>query len=197
MISFSRNDNVLSRYVPVAWSVLTTQRTHDAIITSLLRQNDVATSFWRNNDVIIASRVRWEPRTGMVIWWHLHGKNSQRTHDAKKRHYDVKTTSFWRHNDVIIASWPRWVGMSFGGWQSSCVNDRTDTYMAYGKVICVLCAVFVSSGCKLLMFHPLSSWCCNRYHADGLVQDCSISSALAMEILQSCTKPSMLYGTVV
>ena len=24
---------------------------------------------------------------------------------------------------------------------------------------------------------------------DGLVQDCSISSALAMEILQSCTKP--------
>ena len=26
---------------------------------------------------------------------------------------------------------------------------------------------------------------------DGLVQDCSISSALAMEILQSCTKPSI------
>ena len=34
------------------------QRTHDAIITPLLRQNDVATSFWRNNDVIVASRVR-------------------------------------------------------------------------------------------------------------------------------------------
>ena len=28
-------------------------------ITSLLRQNDVATSFWRNNDAIIASCVRW------------------------------------------------------------------------------------------------------------------------------------------
>ena len=27
------------------------------------------------------------------------------------------------------------------------------------------------------------------YHIDHLVQDCSISSALAMEILQSCTKP--------
>ena len=26
-------------------------------------------------------------------------------------------------------------------------------------------------------------------HIDGLMQDCSISSALAMEILQSCTKP--------
>ena len=30
-----------------------------------------------------------------------------------------------------------------------------------------------------------------KVHINGLVQDCSISSALAMEILQSCTKPSM------
>ena len=29
------------------------------------------------------------------------------------------------------------------------------------------------------------------FHFDGLVQDCSIWSALAMEILQSCTKPSI------
>ena len=28
---------------------------------------------------------------------------------------------------------------------------------------------------------------------DGLVQDCSNSSALAMELLQSCTKLSILY----
>ena len=33
-------------------------------------------------------------------------------------------------------------------------------------------------------------WWCNE-HADALVQDCSNSSALAMELLQSCTKPSM------
>ena len=35
------------------------KRAHDAIITSLWRQNDVATSFRRHNDVIIASCVRW------------------------------------------------------------------------------------------------------------------------------------------
>ena len=29
------------------------------------------------------------------------------------------------------------------------------------------------------------------FHIDGLVQDCSNSSALAMELLQSCTKPSI------
>ena len=28
-------------------------------------------------------------------------------------------------------------------------------------------------------------------HIDGLAQECSISSALAIEMLQSCTKPSM------
>ena len=32
-------------------------------------------------------------------------------------------------------------------------------------------------------------------HIDGLVEDCSISSALAVEILQSCTKPS-IYSSV-
>ena len=39
------------------------QWTRDAIITSLLRQNDIATSFWRYNDVIITSCVRW-----ILIW---------------------------------------------------------------------------------------------------------------------------------
>ena len=32
---------------------------HDVIITPLLRQNDVVTSFRRNNEVIITSSVRW------------------------------------------------------------------------------------------------------------------------------------------
>ena len=36
---------------------ITTQRTHDVIVMWLLRQNYIATSFWRDNDVVIASRV--------------------------------------------------------------------------------------------------------------------------------------------
>ena len=35
------------------------QRTHNVKITSLLRLNDVVTSFRRNNDVIFTSCVRW------------------------------------------------------------------------------------------------------------------------------------------
>ena len=42
-------------------------RAHDAITTSLLRQNDVATSFWRNNDVVIASCARWDTVSCRVI----------------------------------------------------------------------------------------------------------------------------------
>ena len=33
-------------------------------------------------------------------------------------------------------------------------------------------------------------------HFDGLVQDCSNSSALTMELLQSCTKPSICTATL-
>ena len=42
------------------------QRTYDVIITSLLRQNDVATSLRRDNYVIITSCVHWD-----VPWRHM------------------------------------------------------------------------------------------------------------------------------
>ena len=35
------------------------QRTRDVIISSLLRESDVGRSFWRDNDVIIASCAHW------------------------------------------------------------------------------------------------------------------------------------------
>ena len=47
------------------------QRTHDVIITSLLRRNDVATSFWRNYDVIGGWGVGgggWLLRWGSCEW---------------------------------------------------------------------------------------------------------------------------------
>ena len=59
------------------------QWTRDAIITSLLRYNDVATSFWRNSGVIIASWFRWEVSADAIT-----------RHCAK---YQV--TLQWRHNE--------------------------------------------------------------------------------------------------
>ena len=45
------------------------QRTHGVTTTSLFRQNDVAASFRRNNDIIITPSVRWDatPRTCIVF----------------------------------------------------------------------------------------------------------------------------------
>ena len=42
-----------------------TQRAHGVIMTPLLRQNDVTTSFWRNDNVIITSCVRWVRTIGV------------------------------------------------------------------------------------------------------------------------------------
>ena len=42
---------------------------------------------------------------------------------------------------------------------------------------------------KIILFVTNHSMISHQEHINGLVQDCSISSALAMEILQSCTKP--------
>ena len=60
---------------------------------------------------------------------------------------------------------------------------------------CIKCATFTILRVQLLH----RGWVSDRnyetlwYHIDGLVQDCSNSSALAMELLQSCTKPSIYY----
>ena len=57
--------------------------------------------------------------------------------------------------------------------------------------------------CSLTLSYPFPKWCLmisenvffinqrGENHVDGLVQDCSISSANALEILQSCTKLSI------
>ena len=47
---------------PLVWyhiNLIYTRWAYDVMITSLLCQNDVITSFWRNNDVIVTSCVHW------------------------------------------------------------------------------------------------------------------------------------------
>ena len=57
--------------------IIQAQWTHSGIITSFLRQNDIATSFWRKIDVIVASYVRWEDfngkfeKTDMLKTYHI------------------------------------------------------------------------------------------------------------------------------
>ena len=46
-----------------------------------------------------------------------------------------------------------------------------------------------NDACKLGQYQAI--WCPQPENINSLMQDCSISSALALEILQSCTKPSI------
>ena len=67
---------------------LASQRTDDAIITSLWRRNDVATSFRRHNDVIIALCAHWDMEylneilvkwfSSLIDWWGIDCEISHR-----------------------------------------------------------------------------------------------------------------------
>ena len=56
-----KNTVVSWQHPSETWKMLSmsSQRTHDAKITSVWCQNDVATSFWRHDDVITALCDRW------------------------------------------------------------------------------------------------------------------------------------------
>ena len=58
-----------------------------------------------------------------------------------------------------------------------------------GKIMFAEC--FKSQNYSSDVFLLLSNDIITQKHIDDLVQDCSNSSALAMELLQSCTKPSI------
>ena len=67
--------------------------------------------------------------------------------------------------------------------------------------VCEMAAILSLPQCvKHYSYRDFIPWCKYKNHdIDGLVQDCSMFSALAMEILQSCTKPSIwlrLYSLV-
>ena len=76
-----------------------------------------------------------------------------------------KNFRFWWRNEFCLSSLHLWTTCHVEYWISS--------------YTCNLCSAIKWFSWILLP------------HMDGLVQDCSISSVLTMEILQSCTEPSI------
>ena len=69
--TFFENWKAIARIECYAQSV-GPQRSHDASITSLLRENDITTSFERNTDVVIVSCARWfTSNFSMLSLFHL------------------------------------------------------------------------------------------------------------------------------
>ena len=85
---------------------MTSQRTYDVIITSLLRQNHVATSFWRKSDVIVTSYVRWDVSSSKFRTTQVNFMLHLQAIAVKK---DVLLTATWRVYKHVISGqhWPR------------------------------------------------------------------------------------------
>ena len=90
-----------------AVATLIPKRTRDAIITPLLHQNDVATSFWRYNDVVIASCARWvamRPPEGdpvLTDGWRLRWRHAARRPDwgIPSRSTTTTTQDVWKQEN--------------------------------------------------------------------------------------------------
>ena len=84
------------------------QQTHGVTITSVLRQNDVAISFWRNNDFIITRCVRGPisvaPSIPETSWnWKCMYQYSSK---LNLRHLECsKILSNWNKSEPEITSW--------------------------------------------------------------------------------------------
>ena len=73
---------------------VTHRGTQDAMTTSLLRQNDTAMSFWRNNDVIIAScahrvafPLQWGQTSPKCTQWSSHSSSVRVIHEVQNLIY--------------------------------------------------------------------------------------------------------------
>ena len=80
-----------------------------------------------------------------------------------------------------------------GYWRTAWAYSKqeTENWLSNAESISMSWCHYVTS---LLCQEQPQSWqhkSKHQWHLNGLVQDCSNSSALAMELLQSCTKPSI------
>ena len=80
--------------------------------------------------------------------------------------------------------WHRWADLAF----SSMMTDIDLTTPHRWVQLCNASAKFVNNNRSGI---PHTCFWHSSHHINGLVQDCSNSSALAMELLQSWTKPSI------
>ena len=114
----------------------------------------------------------------------------------------VLRTSSWVHWIIgsTLGSWPHCVDCDGGGvtqdWYITILSLCSQYLILQNHVLHQLNHLHIwlvspQRRCVYICLWTGSHGNCPSYHIDGLVQDCSISNALAMEILQSCTKPSI------
>ena len=93
--------------------------------------------------------------------------------------HNVKFPIQYRSNNVFLAK------VASTASPIELINDESDIWYHIFLNFSLPTALYKSLGQTIT--HPSIAY--HHGHINGLVQDCSNSSALAMELLQSCTKP--------
>ena len=119
---------------------------------------------------------------------------------ANMSNWPISNRAIWRYN-INQANFTIPVISMFGWnvWQLRCPMGF---YISVLELFFISVSAFLIQNTSWLQWHKghihsFQQYMTDRYmptvtrHIDGLVQDCSISSPLAMEILKSCTKPSI------
>ena len=82
-------------------------------------------------------------------------------------------------------------------WSLACLGIIIHTFTIWTTHQCIIILSYITYLNPLMysISHEICTWfCCALFccgYIDGLMQDCSNSIALAMELLQSCAKPSI------
>ena len=130
------------------------------------------------------------------------------TYDVSILHCNLGRWSVCRSSTASPHTW------RYGDNNTACHDNKVFSKMVFRHIIQFV-PVITQVSCKMVLKHVIQFGHVitqsifskvllgvsvvnskSNLHFDGLVQDCSNCSALAMELLQSCTKPSILPPTL-
>ena len=127
---------------------------------------------------------------GMVTWFgidtHLDGQTRENLPcyaDKHLQHLNINYLNTFWHSVNVLCNHIKWWHM---------INKSTWYVGMELLLYCWIGSTLLSVQIIICIEFPVS-YSCKMLHIDGLVPDCSNSSVITMELLQSCTKPLIYY----
>ena len=155
-------------------------------VCAMINENPIA---WTTNEIFSRDGIYifvdacTKAQYGLYVLWHL--RLEKHSEPSKLVKFHVLLYLLDHITTVGNSIWKR----HFKGFQSNC-HTALNTIME-GKTNTRIQTPSYSTTVAHIKIHKTWKITVATHHIDGLVQDCSNSSALAIELLQSCTKPSI------
>ena len=118
-------------------------------------------------------------------WWHL----KVARHIQVRFPAWIKPTYIYKYNQVLCSDIKQSLVVTMttklASWQLPMFSDMLNTKLRWKTKTKEMKPIYPTNSHNFIGVWDIII----LQYIDGLVQDCSISTALAMEIMQSCTKP--------